>query len=350
MKTKKQSAARRGFTLLDSVLALFIVGIAIAIFATLTGARAINRQTTFRSEAAALADEELNALKRLDVTTIGDQTSGAFKNILYSAGSWKIITDNANSGSHTTPNVVELAKNSTITNGVSGRLLFPAAMYGDATLQAKFYVASDSPAGWAVGYYLRATDATNTYRVRVASATTDLDLGKSLTQNVVLEKVVGGSATVLLSPSSTVAFATNSWNTVQVVMTGSSLSLFINGTQVGSASITDTTYSTGPATLAGWNGVHAEVDDVQTTVGATTTTWNFDGSSLLPVAWIRLGLNDLPDSTPNTFDDNGLLTTSAYPNANSTTLKQAKITVQWLSGSLRSYTTTDLIGKSGLGL
>ena len=359
-KQKRRSNRRkkRGFTLIDVIISLSIVTMMVLVYAGLATVRNLNRNTSFRAQAAALADEEIGALKRLGVSAITTQTSGSFMNILYNAGSWGITTDSGNldavsspcppptSGLHCGANVLELAKNS-ISN-TSGRLLLPAGAYSDATLQASWKVMSDSASGWAVGYFFRAADSSNTYRLRVAGAGTDLDSTTSGTQNFVLDKLVGGTNTVIFSKSS-VTFNANTWYSLKVVFSGSSIKMYLNGNEQDSGTVSDTSFTTGSAALLGWGGVHAEVDDVQT-VTTVSKSWDFEGSTSLPTAWIRLSLNDLPDTTPNTIDDNGLLTTAAYPNTNSTTLKQATVTVQWRQGAkTQSYTAYGLIGNSTLG-
>ncbi len=352
-----------GFTLIDSILSLSVVAIMIVIYASLVNVHAVSRRVAFRAQAAILADQEINALKQLDASTLANQTNGSFQNVLYNAGAWKISTDAANldttsspcppatSGKHCGANVLELLGSSGYTGQPSGRLLFPAGAYGAATLQANWQVVSDSPSGWAIGYWLQASDKNNTYRVRLAAATTDLDSGTSGTQNLVLEKVSAGTTTVLFSKSN-VSFPLNSWNTLKVVMdptASATLKIYINGTQQDTGTITDAAFTSGPAALLTWGGVHVKVDDVTTTTD-TTQTWDFEGNTNLPVDWIRLSLNALPDGT-GTFDDNGLLTISPYPTSTSTTLKQVLVTIQWLAGGTTvSYTTTSLIGKSGVGL
>lgn len=345
--------------MIDAILSLSMVTIIILIYAGLVSVHDLNRRVIFRAQAAAIADEEVNAIKRLDVSTLTDQTNGAFINVLYNAGNWGLTTDSANldgssnpcppptSGLHCGANVLQLS-GSTGISGTSGRFLFPAGAYGDATLQASWKVFSDSPAGWGVGFLFRTQDNSNTYRLRVAATGTDLDPGTSGTQNFVLDKIVGGTSAVIFSKAS-VTFSTNTWNSLKVVLVGSSIKTYVNGNQQDSGALTDTAFTTGPAALLGWAGVHAEVDDVQT-ITTATSRWNFEGAAVLPAAWTRLGLNDLPDGTPKTFEDNGLLTIAPYPNTNSTTLKKITINIQWKqAGSSASYTTSALVGKSSLG-
>lgn len=336
---------RSGSTLLDMVLSMFVLSFMVLLVGTLVSNRDTNRRTLQRAQAAALADEELNALRRLDVTALSNQTNVPFKSIVYNAGTWNVVA-NGTAG-HSSPNALEL-RGSTIVGAVSGRLLFPAGVYADSTLEAKWHLAGDSPSAAAIGYLFRSTDSANGYRLRFARSTTDLDGSTNGTQNVLLEKLVSGTATPIDSRSASIAVDT--WYALRVVLSGSNISLYLDGTQLGSGPFVDATYASGSAALLGWGGAHAYVDDAQTiTTGAQT--WNFDADTDLPAAWVRLSLNDLPDTTGNTFDDNGRLTLTTYPpGSGTTTLKLATIVVQWVaSGSTQSYTASGLIGRGGVG-
>ena len=353
MNRDKVSQPRSGFTLLDTVLSLFLLGTMILMFGSLIGVRDVNRSVTQRAQAAALAEEQFNALRRVDISTLSAQTNGSFKNVFYNAGNWTIGSDSADSGSHSVSNVLTIPGSTGFSGAPSGRLLFPAGQYTDATLEAKWKVLSDSPAGWAIGYVFRAADGRNMYRVRLAATSTDLATGIGGVQNLVIEKIVDGATPTILDSKINAPISLDTWTTVKLVIDetqGTKFQVSIGGTQQNIATITDTTFTSGSAALLAWGGAHLEVDDAKTIVGATTTTWNFEGSSDLPSAWVRLGLNGLPDSTPTVFDDNGLLTLAPYPNANSSNLLKATIVVQWKTNQgSRSYTATGLIGKIGLG-
>lgn len=345
MEHNKKNHFHSGTTLLDTVLALFVLGFMVILVGTFAAARETNQRTLYRAQAAALADEQLNALRRLDVTSLTNQTDGAFKNALYNSGAWSVAT-HASAG-HSAPNTVVLARSS-ISN-TSGRLLFPAGRYGNATFEAKMYLVNDSPANAAFGYLFRMTDSANGYRLRFARTGIDLDLNTGATQNVMLEKLINGTATRIDSRAATIAVDT--WYTIRATTNGSDISLYLNGTQLGSGPFTDASHATGAAALLGWNGAHLLVDDVQT-ITTSTSNWNFDSSTDLPAAWIRFGLNDLPDNTPTVFDDNGTLTLSTFPVGSGTSsLKQATITIRWLSrNNLQTYTVSGLLGRSGVGL
>lgn len=321
----------------------------LAVFAGLANVRAINRRTVLKTQAAAVANEELSALKRFDVTALPNQTNGPFLGTVYNAGAWSVIGD-ASAG-HSAPNVLQLAKTTGFSNAVSGRMQFPAGAYSDATLQTKLYIHNDTAAGTAAGIFFRASDAKNGYRFLVAPTGTDLDAGVSGQQNWILEKVVNDSPVLprILSVEVT-GITTNAWYTIKVVAASTSIKTYLDGNGQDSGTLTNADFTDGPAALVGWNGVHASFDDTVTIVGAETSTWDFDADTALPAAWVRLGLNDLADGTKTTFDDNGKLTLTPYPTADSTTLKQATLTITWSQGSsLGQYSTTALIGSSRIG-
>ncbi|MBI4089786.1 MAG: hypothetical protein HY421_00120 [Candidatus Kerfeldbacteria bacterium] len=361
-KSRQPGQSKAGFTLVESILSLFVVSIMVALLVGLASTRDVNRRAAQRSQAAALADEEINALRRLDFTLLTDQTNCVtpsncpFKNVLYNAGRWAVVADGT---APSQPNALELALASGFTNTQSGQLQFPAGTYGDATFTVQVKVATDSVSnsnpslGWAVGMTLRSRDAANGYRLRfaendAAGVLTDLDTVAAGVQNVYLEKIAGGSATPLGSTNVTLAKGT--WYTLEAAITGTSpvsFTIKVDGTTVLTSSDSSSPYASGSTALIGWNDVHALVDDVQDGSG----TWNFDGSTELPLAWVRLGLNDLPDSTPTTLNDNGTVEIVPYPQPSSVDLKKVTVTVGWVQkNTTQTYTTTSLIGKSELGL
>lgn len=345
---------------MESILSLFVVSIMLVLLVGLASTRDVNRRAAYRSQAAALADEEINALRRLGFSHLTDQTSCGtpsncpFKNVLYNAGTWKVLADGT---APSPPNALDLAQASGFTSAQSGQVLFPAGIYGDATFTAKWKVASDSlsnsnpSTGWAIGYVVRSRDAANGYRLRfgednVTTVRTDFD-GLAGVQNVYLEKIVNGTATKLGSANVTLVKGT--WYMLEIGVIGTttvSFTIKVDTNTVLTASDTSNAYTNGPAALIGWNGVHALVDDVQVGAGS----WNFDASTDLPLDWVRLGLNNLPDGTPTTFNDNGTVQIEPHPQPSSTDLKRATVTVTWAQkGTTWTYTTTTLLGKSELG-
>jgi len=341
--------SRFAFSLVDTVTSFFVIGVLILVFANLLTVRTVNRRVLFRTQAAAIANEELSALKRYDISSLPNQTNGSFLGTLYNAGGWTVVGDTT--PGHGGVSALDTPAVSGFSNKVSSILQLPAGSYGDATLEATVKFSSDTAAGTAAGFFFRATDANNGYRLLVAPTGNDLDTTVGGQQNWILEKVVNGTViTPRIFSANVAGINLNSWNTIKIIASSTSLKNYLNGNGVDSGILTDADFTDGAAALIGWNGVHARFDDITTTVGLITSSWGFEGVTTLPTAWVRLGLNDLPDGTPKTFDDNGKLTLTAYPNTNSTTLKQATITITWSNnGSTGSYSTTALIGSSRIG-
>ncbi|MFH0829374.1 MAG: prepilin-type N-terminal cleavage/methylation domain-containing protein [Candidatus Kerfeldbacteria bacterium] len=375
IKRKRHPSPRQcGFTLLEALLSLAVVLLLSVLMVSMASVRGVNRSTAFRSQAAVLADEEINALRRAGFENLPTQTSCTpvtncpLRNVLYNAGSWSVVVDNNDSSSHTVPNVLMLAKSTGFSGTPSGLLKFPEETYGNVALIAKWKVVSDSVSsndpniGWSIGYVARASYAGTLYRLRIGEYTiggiqTDYDTvptapGK---ENVYLEKLVNGVSSRLASANATIA--KNEWYTLELVVSDTptpvTITVKINSNTVATATDASSPLTSGAAALVGWNGVHAEVDDIQT-VTTETKTWNFDTpvTPTMPAAWIRLGLNDLPDSTPTVFNDNGYVVIEPYPDAGSTTMKQATVTITWQqsNGATKTYSASSLIGQSGLGL
>lgn len=335
--------------MVDTVISLTVIAIMVLVYASLVNVRALNRRTQFRVQAAAIVDEQISTLKRFDISALPNQTNGPFLGMVYNAGRWA-VTGNAEAG-HSGPNAYEFVKPTGFGSAISGRMLYPAGSYADATWEFAFSIRSDSAANGAVGLFFRASDAENGYRLLIAPTGADLDSSVGGPQNWVLEQVVNGSVlTPRLVSTNVNGITTDSWHTAKVIASSTSLKTFLDGNGQDSGSVVDSSFTDGPAALVTWGNVHALFDDASTTVGMNTSSWNFDGSAEVPAAWVRFGLNDLPDGTDMTFEDNGRLTLTAYPNTNSTTLKEATLRVSWVeSGRTASYSSTVLLGSSRIG-
>jgi hypothetical protein len=336
--------------MMESVLSLFVASLMILVFASLFTVRTVNQRNIYKTQAAAIAQEELSALKRFDIISLADQSNGPFLGMVYNAGTWNVINDGT--AGHSLPNSLDLPGATGYANRYSGLLQFPAGSYADATFQTKLNFRSDTASGTAAGLLLRASDAKNGYRFLVAPSGTDLDTTLAGQQNWIVERVQNGTAvTPRLLSLSVAGITTNAWHTIKVVLNATSIKTYLNGNEQDDGTLIDAAYTDGVSALLAWNGAHVGFDDTSTTVGTTTDSWDFDSSTSMPIDWIRLGLNDVPDATSSVFDDNGKLTLTAYPNTNSSTLKQATITITWkqLAGGAGTYSISSLIGASRIG-
>jgi len=355
---------------MESMITLFVVLMMSLLLVAIASVRGINRGSALRSQAAMLADQELNALRRAGFASLPTQTDCGTpsncpaRNVLYNAGDWSVAADPSNAPDHSVPNVLALEGTAGITGRPSGILQLPSGRYGDVTLTSAWFVADDSvsnddpDSGWSVGYYVRAVDARTMYRLRIgeyqaSGVQTDYDTALAGVQNVYLEKVLNGAVSKLASANMTIA--KGGWHDIELAVTGTTpvvLTLTVDGNAVPVLTATDAVSPiiAGSAALVGWNGVHAEIDDVQT-AGPPTGTWNFDipAAPTMPAGWIRLGVNGLPDATPTVYDDNVTVAIEPYPDGASTTLKQVTVTVSWLQrGTTQTFSTSTLIGVIGL--
>lgn len=353
---------------MDAILGVMVVAFIAILVASLSFVTKSNSRAIRRLQASVIADEEISALKRLPIANISDQTNGLPLNILANAGTWSVVADSANvdaisapcppptTGKHCGQNVLNVSGGASFAGKINGRLLFPADAYGDTTIQSSWYVVNDSPTDWIVGYYLRARDIQNGYRLRIGSATTDLAAAAG-TQNIVFEKIVNGTPTALFTSSGVVNIPTNTWVSIRVVMSGNAFSIYKDGALLTGGSFTDgsSTYAVGRVALAAWNGAHARADDVteidsSSCNASPSKCWNFEAESVVPTAWTRFGHNDLPDSTATTFDDNLTVTLEPWP-AGATDIKRATVTVSWRDAlGSQSLTAVGYLRKENIGL
>lgn len=354
-----------GWSLIDALLSIAVVALLGVLIAGLGALARSNTRAIRTISAAAVANDQLAAIQRLDITTVSDQTSGAPLNMVYNAGAWSVVQDLTGVDSltpcpppslsqHCGANVLELPGSASFANKESGRLQFPADTYGDTVLQASWKVVGDSPANWIFGLYFRMTDLRNGYRLRIGSSSVDFQAGGAI-QNVIMEKLTNGTASTLYISSGVVNVPTNTWMAFRLTMAGNSFTV----TKDGAAFISTVTDGTNPfllgrAALVGWNGVHARVDDVTTIdpsgcSGSPGVCWNFEAEDILPTAWSRFSVNDLPDVTPTTFDNNIAVTIEPWP-VGATDLKRITVVVSWQDGSqIESETAVGYLRKSGIG-
>jgi|GEM_PF-2208614 len=359
---------RPGWGLIDAILSIAVAAFIGLLVSSLSIIIITSGRAAYKVRAAAIADEQLSAIKRLDIDQLFDQTDGPPINILPNAGTWTITQNSSNldpvaspcpppsTGKHCSSEVLSLAGGSGFSNTVNGRLALPAGAYENTTIQASWYVHADSPSGWVYGMYLRSRDVKNGYRLKIASTTTDLVAGGAV-QNVLLEKLVNGTATSLFVSSGAITVSTGTWISWRVVLNGSTISIYKDGVLLTGGTITDATspWLSGPVALVGWNGVHLDIDDVTevdpATCGANPDQcWDFTGETELPAAWVRVSSNDLPDSTATIFDDNLLVTLEPWP-VGATDMKRVTVTVQWRdSRGDQTYSVVGYARKGGIGL
>lgn len=300
-------------SLIEVIIGLVLVSGMVMVFGASLSAASYAQQARLRNMASSLADEELSALQSVGASQIPVQTNGALLGVLFTQGSWAVAADDTAPSSS---NAFETASSST-SSGITSLMLLPDNAYGDFTYAAKMKVLSGTPAGWKMGIVFRASDLNNLYQAYLTAG------------NLKLDKVVSGTNTNLYSDARSIG--TNSWQTLQVVTTGTSIDLYLNGSLV--TTVTDSSFSVGKTALAAWNGASAHYDDVG--IGGVTTDFDGTAASDLPTGWDRFGLASLPGGTAM------LTATTLYGDSS---FKRADVTVRWIDrGGVRSITRSSYI-------
>jgi pectate lyase len=150
-----------------------------------------------------------------------------------SGGSWSVATDGS------------LAARQSGNTG-DARALAGSSSWTDYSVQARVKALSFNGSDRFVALLARAQSATSYYYLSLRSGNT-----------VQLRKLVDGRATTLSSASFTVS--TNTWYTLRVEVSGSTLRGLVNGNLVGT--VTDSQFASGQAGVATFNAT-ANVDDV----------------------------------------------------------------------------------------
>lgn len=302
------SHSGKGFTLLETLVTIGLASVLLSVYGALLGVSMFMRQTQNNVHAANFIQEELDSLHTLTFADLTTRTNGVPLGVAYNRGPW-MIKNVAGAPSGTKVFGMGVAQTAIVEE--TGLIMFPGNQRTDATLIAKSYVSSSSPAGWGSGIAFRYRDAQNHYRFRYSSG------------GIALDKIAGGTKTTLWSQSAT--YNTNTWYTLEVVMSGTGFTLKKNGTTL--TTVTDATFAKGDAGLITLNAGLVNFDDVSVTENAVTTTWNFDTETDgdVPTEWERMGPYDLPSGTIT-------LTIADY--LSDSTIKQATTTVTWSSGSV----------------
>jgi type II secretory pathway pseudopilin PulG len=317
---RAKTDAVRGFTLLEAIVAIMITVVIFAVFSATISAAYLLRKSTYVTQASNFIREELDSLRTLPYTELLNRTNGNFLGISLTRGDWLEVTAvNPPSGSR----VLTLQAAQPALTHETGLLVIPGNYHTDMDLVAKINVSSASPAGWGSGIAFDYRDSENHYRYRITSG------------GIALDKVVHDTVTTLWSHSA--AYATNTWYTLEVVTSGTSITLKLNGTAM--TTLTDSTFSVGDAAIMSLDGALPSVDDVSLTENGTTTSYNFESDTLgqMPTVWQRFVYVDLPNGQ-------GTLTIADY--LGMTGIKTVTATVTWTdSGVTNSVSGTTLIAQ-----
>lgn len=304
-----------GFTLLESLIAISLAAMFLAIYSTMLTSSFFLRRTASNIQAANLVQEELDALRSVDFADVTLRTDGAFLGIPVQRGDWEVADDSGTK-------VLRLKEAASSLNGETGLAVLPGNYRGNFDLSAKITVDPSSPSGWDAGIGLRYIDSENHYRFRVTSGGVAFDL------------VHQGTVTTLWSQST--AIATGSVQTLRVVATDDAFDLYRNDVYLDT--VTDATFLEGDIAVMSIDDALIDVDDVSVDT-PSSETWDFESESVgdFPEDWKRIGYWDLTNGS-------GTLTVTDY--LSQPTLKEAVVTISWTDGgSTRSTTGATIISE-----
>lgn len=314
-------AAQRGFALAEAIITVGLAAVLLAVFTSVLSATMLLRRAQYNVQAAGFIQEEIDSLRAIPFASVLPRTNGNFLGLSMTRGPWKVKTV-ASPPSGTKVYAMETGQAAILEE--TGLAVLPGNYREDITsYAAKVQVQAGSPVGWGSGIAFRYRDAENHYRFRLSSG------------GAALDKVFLGVKSTIWSNST--SNATGTWYTLEVVVTGNSITLKRNGTTL--ATVTDSAILTGDLALLSTNGARAHFDDVSVTADAATTSWNFDSDAdgSVPIDWQRMSFNDLPGGT-------GTLTVANY--LGDTNLKQATVNVTWSDANqIRSASGSTLLTK-----
>lgn len=317
---------RKGTSLIEALVTTAIVGIAVVILSGALLNIRLNRTTRLEAAAGFLAQSSIESIRALPYSQLTTQTDGAVRNILFQNGTWRVA---AAAGAPTSPNVLTLTPNSG--SGITSLAVVPIGSgFSNGTVAASLYVPTGSPASWQVGFLFRSQDREHSYVAWLSST------------QVKVQKIAGVTTTDLYSLNE--PHATNTWHTLSMTLTGSSMDIRVNGVLLNPTPFTDVTYTKGGVALVAYNGMGVSADSLSVTQG-TTETWNFDTLETVgqtPIGWERFGPVDLPSGQA--------LLTVAEVTGGQPDLLRVTAKVQWnVDGKTYQQTAATLVGKGGVG-
>ncbi|MEY4723815.1 MAG: hypothetical protein RLZZ324_1328 [Candidatus Parcubacteria bacterium] len=306
---------------MEALVAIGLTAVVLSVFTATTATSVFLRKSGYSIQASNFVREEIDALRVLPYTELIDRTNGSFLGLSLTRGTWQAkVVSGTPSGTQALA-LITPATTSLVSE--TGLAVVPSNYHADFDFTAKFNVLASSPAGWGTGIAFHYRDAENHYRFRFSSG------------GVALDKVYHGTATTLWTQSAT--YNTGTWYTLRIVTSGTSISLYKNGTLLTTQ--TDSTFTTGDIALQTLSNALVYVDDVSLTELSATTTWNFDADTAgaMPTSWQRFVYEDLPSGA-------GTVTIAGYNGQ--TDIKKVDVTVTWNdTGFTKTMTGSTLIAK-----
>lgn len=259
----------RGFTIIEVIVCIAVLGSSLAVFGTLFSILRINKSGSFRFAATKLAQEEIDILRTLPLSALSNRTESDFIYLFYNRGAAGAVI---NSAAISSPNALELANAS---NTIAAVLL----PYNKLTNFSLETYLKNTETTERSGIIFRARDYDNYYFFYIKN------------DRIALEKKVDGTLAPIQDIMGT--FADNTWYKIKIVASGTSLSIYLN--DVLTATATDDSFSSGYTALASYSDI-TYFDDVTLVSGSQTSFWNFDDvtNKGVPSDWQKFDTNNLP--------------------------------------------------------
>ncbi|MDD5039799.1 MAG: hypothetical protein PHY34_01485 [Patescibacteria group bacterium] len=271
----------RGYTLVESLVAIGVVSLLILIFGTSYTIVTVNQNYRHKNLAYNLALEEIEALRDTPFENLTDRTNAAFINVAHNIGQWTVqYASDAPSPSY----IYELESPTGNPSGTTGTAIIPGFDYTNFTFTAQVKIISGSPITSRAGLFYRYIDANNYYSTYFTAT------------NLYVSKVVDGVESILSSKIK--SFSAGTWYKLAVTATGTTFEIYVNDMLELSSTDAGESFSYGRCALYGANSANLQYDSASITEDSTLT-WNFDADTLGGVAegWQRFGIDDLPSGT-----------------------------------------------------
>lgn len=304
---------RKGFTLVEIMVTIALVGAMFAVFGTALIGNAIRSQAAFETQATALAEGALAAALSLPSSSLTDRSGAPAIGLVEKRGQAAVAQL---PGTPSSPNALAVVATSTAVYGMTFSSPLPDGPYEDFTASVAVMAPADAGSDWRAGLVFRATDLGDCYRLTVG------------TDSVTLDKLVDGTPTALYTAP--LGVDPGSWTILSIAAVGQDLSISKDGVTLTTA--TDPAFAYGEIAMVSEGGELGAFDDL-TVSGATSDSWNFDADPPgdLPSGLETSGATDLPGGT--------LGVTIGHPTA--ADLAEIDVTVGWQSTrGQRSVTVT----------
>lgn len=305
MKTLHTKKNLRGFTLMETVVTIGLLGILLSIFGSIFLSLRGNRSTMLYRQASFYLEEALESLRTIPYSTLTTRSNGQLLGVSINRGDWGAA---AIASAPSTPNALHLPAAESTRGDETGIIILPGNYRKNFTYEASLMVDNSSPNGWGTALVFGYHDSENFYRLRFNA------------NGIAIDESVNGTISTLWSQA--VTHTTNTWYTLEVVGNEGTYTVSKNGATL--TTINDTTIEQGDLAIMSIGSAIINADDISITE-STTTTWDFDTTPLntVPADWKRYSYLNLP---------NGAATLTLSNFQNDAQLKLATVVVQWLEG------------------